>query len=286
MRTAISFNSPHYGTPLATYFTTAAGTRMLYALSLLTIISLALGESSLSIVSRLLASLGSIDQVFGGDMKVISRGTDVLLRFVDREGRMAIRTYLNQMRIDQGAIIQTTPEAMDLFNAMIVDASHVNYGCIVTGVAPPSALRLGRRVRSTYQAFSAALFSTIYRVTAGRHERYGYAQLTAEEQSRLSRELGFAVTEESSDGVVPTLSMVWDRPIWCAPGDHLDVLGHFFDDVQPPEHADWMNSGARFSRAQFADLIRAVVKFQLGEEASRAWWPIPKPPAESRFDDD
>jgi hypothetical protein len=260
---AISINAPHYGTPLATYFTSVAGARVLYALSLLTVVSLSLSEPSLAIFSRLLASLGSVDQVFGGDMRVVSRATDVLLRFVDKDGRSAIQTYLNKIRIDQGALIQTTPEAMDLFNAATEDRSAVRYGSIATGAPPPSTLHLTQRVRSPYGAFSAALFSTIHRFTAQQHKRYGYAPLLPATKDRLSRSLGATVNERTSDGVVPTLSMVWDQLLWCGAADHLDVLGHFHDEFRPSRHVDWITSGADFGRPQFWRMMDTLVRFQL-----------------------
>jgi hypothetical protein len=263
VRSAISVNAPHYGTPLATYFTSVAGARVLYALSLLTVVSLSLSEPSLAVFSRLLAGLGSVDQVFGGDMRLISRATDVLLRFVDRDGRNAIQAYLNQIRLDQGALIQTTPEAMDLFNAATADRSAVRYGSIATGAPPPSPLHLTQRVRSPYSAFSAALFSTIHRFTAQQHQRYGYAPLLPAARDRLSRGLGQPVNERTSDGVVPTLSMVWDQLVWCGGADHLDVLGHFHDDFRPSRHVDWLTSGAHFSRPQFWRMMDTIVRFQL-----------------------
>jgi hypothetical protein len=274
VRSAISINAPHYGTPLATYFTSVAGARVLYALSLLTVVSLSLGEPSLAIFSRVLAGLGRIDLVFGGDVRLISRATDVLLRFVDTDGRTAIQTYLNKIRLDQGALIQTTPEAMDLFNAATEDHGAVRYGSIATGAPTPGASELTKRVRTPYGAFSAALFSTIHRFTAQQHQRYGYAPLAAEVRDRLSRSLGWTVNERTSDGVVPTLSMVWDRLLWCGAADHLDVLGHFHDEFRPSRHVDWLTSGAHFGRPQFWRMMDTLVRFQLDTPA-----PPPAPPA-------
>lgn len=263
VRSATSINAPHYGTPLATYFTSVSGVRVLYVLSLLTVVSLSIGEPSLQVFSRLLSGLGSLDQIFGGDLKVISRATDVLLRFVDRDGRSAIQTYLNKIRLDQGALIQTTPEAMDLFNAVTPDKSAVRYGSIISGAPTAGALDLTRRVRSPYGAFSAAVFTMIHRVTAQQHARYGYAALGAAERERISRSLGMPINERTSDGVVPTLSMVWDRLLWCGPADHLDILGHFHDEFRPTQHVDWMTSGAQFGRAQFRRMMDTLVRFQL-----------------------
>jgi hypothetical protein len=263
VRSATSINAPHYGTPLATYFTSVSGVRVLYALSLLTVVSLSLSEPSLAVFSRLLSSLGSLDQIFGGDLKVISRATDVLLRFVDQDGRSAIQTYLNKIRIDQGALIQTTPEAMDLFNAVTTDKSAVRYGSIISGAPPASAAHFTRRVRSPYGVFSAAIFAMIHRFTAQQHPRYGYAALQADTRERISRSLGMPLNERTSDGVVPTLSMIWDRLLWCGPADHLDILGHFHDEFRPTRHVDWMTSGAQFGRPQFRRMVDTLVRFQL-----------------------
>ncbi len=276
VETAVSINTPHFGTPLATYFTSVAGARVLYALSLLTVISLSLSEPSLAVFARLLAGLGSIDQIFGGDLKLVSRATDVLLRFVDKEGRRAIQTYLNKIRVDQGALIQTTPEAMDLFNAATIDSPRVRYASIATGALPASALHLAQRVlRSPYAAFSGALFSTIYRFTAQQHQRYGYATLSPEAKAKLSRSIGTPVTERTSDGVVPTLSMIHDELIWSGPADHLDVLGHFYDSFRPSRHVDWLTSGADFGRPQFWRMMDALVGFQI-EPANGAPEPGPR----------
>lgn len=264
VRSAVSVNTPHYGTPLATYFTSVAGARVLYALSLLTVVSLSVSEPSLVVFSKLLGGLGSLDKVFGGDLKVVSRATDVLLRFVDQDGRTAIQDYLNMIRQDQGALIQTTPEAMDLFNAATGGIEAVAYASIATGAAPAGPLQITQRaIRSPYSAFSGTLFSTIHRFTAQIHQRYPYAAVTPEVQGRMSRAIGVPVTERTSDGVVPTRSMLWGQLLWCGPADHLDILGHFYDEFRPSQHVDWLTSSAGFGRPQFGRMVDALANFQL-----------------------
>jgi len=162
VRSAISISTPHYGTPLAGYFTTVAGTRLLYVLSLLTAVSLAVGEPSLAIFSRVVAGIGGIDSLFGGDLKLFGRITDSVLRFVDRDGRGEIADFLSKIRVDQGAIIQIMPEAMDLFNATTENDARVRYGCVASASPPPATMALARRIRSPYAAFTVALYSTMF----------------------------------------------------------------------------------------------------------------------------
>lgn len=262
---AVSLNTPHFGTPLASYFSTVSGTRALYLLSLFTIMSLSLGEPSLAIFSRVLAGIGGVDRIFGGDLKVISRVTDMILRFVDRQGRADIKEYLDKVRGDQGGIIQIMPEAMDLFNASTEANPKVRYGCIAAAAPTPRTLKLALRVRSPYSAMTAAMFSTLYRFTSQRHAMYPYARPDGQQAELLSLLLGSAATDSANDGVVPTLSMLYGRLLWCGQADHLDVLGHFADDARPRLHTDWVTSGASFGREAFGHAMDAIVRFQLGE---------------------
>jgi hypothetical protein len=73
------------------------------------------------------------------------------------------------------------------------------------------------------------------------------------------------VGDTDSDGIVPTLSMLWGKLLWAGEADHLDVLGHFHDETKPSKHTDWINSGARFSRRSFAEVLDRIVEFQLSE---------------------
>lgn len=263
VRTCVSMNAPHYGTPLAGYFATVSGTRVLYALSLLTFVSLSLGEPSLAVFSRILGGLGGIDQLFGGDLRLISRATDAILRFVNEDGRSEIGDFLGQIRIDQGGVIQIMPEAIDLFNAATENSPHVRYASTASAAPSPRALRFARRVRSPFAALTAAMFSTLYQFTSQCPKMYPYAQPSPQQAQTLAAGIERAVTERSNDGVVPTLSMLWGELLWSGEGDHLDVLGHFYDDQRPTDHVDWVTSGANFTRQRFAALMDAIARFQL-----------------------
>lgn len=261
--TAVSLNTPHYGTPVAGYFATVSGTRLLYALSLFTVLSLTLGEPSLAIFSRVLTGIGGIDAIFGGDLKLISRVTDNVLRFIDKDGREEISDFLGKVRVDQGAIVQIMPEAMDLFNAATENRPHVRYGCVASAAPPPRSLRFARRVRSPYTAFTAAIFSTLYQFAGQRPRVYPYAKPEPRELELLRAGIEHAIDDGISDGVVPTLSMLWGDLLWAGEADHLDVLGHFHDDRKDSDHTDWVTSGSRFSGQRFGALLDAIVEYQL-----------------------
>ncbi len=263
VRTAITVNAPHYGTPLAGFFATVSGTRVLYALSVLTVVSLSLGEPSLNIFSRLLSGVGSIDSLFGPDLKLISRITDTLLRYVDRGAREEIHEFLSKVRVDQGGVIQITPEAMDLFNAATENHDGVRYACVASAAPPPRSLRAARRIRSPYAALTAAFYTTMYQFTSQQPKVYPYARPTPRERELLRAGIDHDVTESSNDGIVPTLSMLWGELIWAGEGDHLDVLGHFHDEIQPSNHTDWVTSGSRFTRQRFGALLDAIARVQL-----------------------
>jgi triacylglycerol lipase len=263
VETLVTLNTPHFGTPLATYFTTVSGARMLYAISLLTAVSLQIGEPSLAIFSRVLGGISSIDTLFGGDMKLFSGATQSILRFVDKEGRGEITDYLSKVQTDQGAVIQITPEAMDLFNAAVENAEHIRYGCVVAAAPRPSSLKAALRVRSAYMAFTAALYTTLYQFTGQKHERYDYATPLPGQLARLTEALGHPPADVDSDGIVPTLSMLWGQLVWADEADHLDTLGHFHDDQKPSIHTDWLTSGTHLTRERFSRMMAAISRFML-----------------------
>src|SRR5687768_6045404 len=264
VQSAVSINTPHFGTPVAGFFATVSGTRLLYAFSLITVLSLAVGEPSLHIFSRVLAGVGGIDAIFGGDLRVFSRITDNVLRFVDKDARNEIGDFLSKVKINQGGIIQLMPEAVDLFNASTEGDPKVRFGCIASAAPAPRSMRLARRIRSPYAALTAAIYSTLYQFAGKVPDVYPYARPNERELALLRAGIDHEIVDSTNDGIVPTLSMLHGELLWAGEADHLDVLGHFHDEEPGSSpHRDWITSGARFSRKRFNAMMDALAAFQL-----------------------
>jgi triacylglycerol esterase/lipase EstA (alpha/beta hydrolase family) len=268
LQTVVSISCPHYGTPLAHSFTTLAGTRLLHALSLLTYVTLKFGGPPLTILAPVIASLAKVDESVGLDIHALDRVTGLLLGFLGEEGRTDVRVWLDGIRRDQGAIIQLTPESMDIFNAAVEDNPSLQYGCIVTRTPPPRPWRVAKNLRSPIGALSAAFFSTLY-VGAGRASRVYPPPPPGPEvreyvENRLQRELDNSL----NDGLVPTTSMIWGDVLWAGTADHLDILGHFHGD-RDLSHTDWLVSGSGFREDDFDEVMDAIADFQLARRGSR-----------------
>jgi triacylglycerol lipase len=263
VRTVTSIATPHYGTPLAYFFTTLAGTRLLEALSLLTYMTLRAGGPPLTVLTPIIASLGRVDQAFGFDSSLLAKTTELLLSFLGEEGLTEVQEWFDGIRSDQGAIIQLTPESMDIFNAGVEDNPNLRYGSVVTRMPPPGPVRLLKNLRSPVNALSAAIFSTLY-VGAGRTSKvYPPPGPAPEVRQYLEQKLEREIDNTLNDGMVPTTSMIWGEVLWAGTADHLDVLGHFHGD-RDSSHTDWMVSGAGFDESDFDEVMDAIAEFQLG----------------------
>lgn len=264
VESVVSINTPHYGTPLAGYFTTVAGTRMLYLLSLLTVASLSLGKLPLTALSALISAIGGLDERLGVQIRLLDDVTSQILRFVGKEGRQQIEDYLGHVKHDQGGIIQLMPEVMELFNATVVDHASIRYGCIATAAPAPGKRRMLDAVTSPLSAIHLAVYTTVYGFAARAAARYPYATPDVHQAAQLAAAFPAGVRTQSVDGIVPTLSMLWGELLWCGFADHLDVVGHFGDlDKKPRTHVDWLRSGASFRNPDFATMADALAGFLL-----------------------
>jgi triacylglycerol lipase len=272
-----TINAPHFGTPLASFFTTASGERALRALSALTVIALSFGSPPLAIARAFVAAFSGVDRSLGLKVKVFDRATESLLRLLDDVRSGEVRKYVDEIGQDQGAMVQLMPEAMDLYVAGVEDRPGVLYQSTASMAPPPAARMFLPVLGHPWSIPSGTVFSALYAISSRFDRRYPCAAPTAgtENEAVLARTFGRAPGARANDGVVPIRSQVWGRLVWAGYGDHLDVIGHFRDTVphvaraerevkDDPPHLDWLYSGSAFGRPQFASLMDAIAEGLVG----------------------
>jgi triacylglycerol lipase len=263
-----TINTPHYGTPLASFFATVSGQRLLYAISALTVTALKLGAPPLAATSALVAALGRVQ--FGGfELELVDRTVESVIRVLDEASSRELRAWLKLLRDDQGGIVQLMPEAMDLFLAGVEDRPFVRYQCVATYAPQTAVLDWIGSIASPWRAMSATIFSGLYNNTARHDERYPCCAPDHSGERQVRAMLGEAPPRTASDGIVPLYSQIWGDLVWVGKADHLDVVGHF--PGARDGHTDWLSSGARFNRVRFDLMIDRVVEGMLvGEELARS----------------
>jgi triacylglycerol lipase len=261
LRSMTTINTPHFGTPLASFFATVNGQHVLYSLSALTVIALTLGSPPLAAASALAVAIGRLDRALGA--RLLHRTTDSILGALDDARSGEVRAFLEAIEHDQGAVLQLTPEAMDLFQAGVQDRDGVRYQCVATMAPPPTPLRWIRSLRRPWTAISSSVFSTLYELTAHGSETYPCAGAGADARTEeaLLRAFGRSPGVHANDGVVTLRSQLWGELVWAGQGDHLDVLGHF--DAPRSGHVDWLTSGSNFDQRRFDAMVDAVANGML-----------------------
>ena len=239
VRTVVTVSTPHHGTPIASFFTTLQGQQLMQLLSLSTIYVLNFGHLPLAA----LLWMGSFFVRFGGlvaGSELLDELFGKLLEDFTPARRRAVRKLLRDVVRDQALMLQLTPEAMEVFNASVLQRPGIRYGAVVGQAAPPS-------LRATLHAgidpaaqVTHALYSALYRLIAAAPVRVS-PQLAPAQARALRRAYRAMPSPAANDGIVPTLSQAWGQVIHAAVADHLDVLGHFRD-------ADARSSPRRLAR--------------------------------------
>jgi len=275
LRSVTAVNTPHYGTPLASFFATVSGQRLLYAVSALTVAALKLGAPPLAATSALVAAFGRVQlDVF--ELELVDRAVEATIRVLDDASSRELRAWLKLLRDDQGGIVQLMPEAMDLFHAGIEDHPGVRYQSVATFAPGRNAHDWIGALRSPWGALSATIFALLYNITARHDARYPCAAPDGSGERRVRALLGDAPPAEASDGIVPLYSQVYGDLVWVGSADHLDIVGHF---PGPGGHTDWMSSGARFTRVRFDVVMDRIVDGMLLAEEQHAGPPSQRAPS-------
>jgi len=246
-RTAISVSTPHHGTPLANHFISIQGQTLLLVLSALA--TSGQGRRAVLAAAKAIAMIARLDDCVGRNEGVLDRVSAGALRKIRFDRRDPVWKYLGEIEQDQGAVLQLTPEGIELFDAAVADRAGIDYGCVVSGVPRPRERFQIREFMDPEYLALRALFRLLHALTAQPHPRYPYPRPAKATQRLLDRKLGFKVTPGISDGVVPTLSQVHGRLLYAVRADHLDVVGHYT--LAGGSSGNWLPSGAGFTREAF-----------------------------------
>ncbi len=269
LRSVTTMNTPHYGTPLASFFTTSNGQRLLAALSMLTVAGLSLGKQPLRATSVILGFLPQGRLAIPFKLLMLDRAVESLTGMIDDAGGPEVRTFLAAIQDDQGSMLQLSPESMDLLVEGIDDRPGVRYQTTASMAPSPGPRRWLDTLGHPLRTLSMSLFFGLHHLTAAAAERYPCAAMEgptpstgATCEAQLVRAFGRCPTLEDNDGVVPLRSQLRGNLIWAGLGDHLDVLGHFREDrLDVPDelrHRDWLTSGSHFTHATFESLMDAI----------------------------
>ena len=255
-RTATSICTPHHGTPLANHFVSVQGQTLLLVLSELA--TSGQGRRAILAAAKAVALVARLDEGLGRKEGSLDRIAEGVLRKIRYDRRDPAWKYLRAIRQDQGAVLQLTPEGIEMFDAAVADRAGIDYGCVVAGVPEPHEACDMKELRDPEYMVLRALFRLLYALTSRQHPRYPYPKPTRLIQRRLNRGLGFKATSATSDGFVPTLSQLHGRVLHVARADHLDVVGHY--SLAGESTGNWLPSGAGFTRAEFDAVWEAVAR--------------------------
>ncbi len=257
IRSIVSVSAPHYGTPLSNFFTTFYGKNLLYLVSLLVIVGL--WRKPISLIGGMVGVLGKLNNLLGLDETVLHQITNNLLKEFGPQEEVEVRNFLHSILDDQGAMIQITPEGMELFNATTLDNPSIRYVSYATSAPPPIEAIKRISLKHILTPMNKILYGLLWTLTSRAHPGYPYHPPLELRDLVSDKPLPFTVTESMSDGVVPTLSQVWGEFRGVVRADHLDVIGHYLrGPFDKRDGADWFGSGAKFGRSDFQFLWNDV----------------------------
>jgi triacylglycerol lipase len=268
LRTVVCVAAPHYGTPIANFFTTIYGKQLLYFVTLLVFVGL--WRRPISAAAGLLGLGYRLADFVGLNETMMKQLTNQLLRDFTPEREAEVRVFLNSILGDVSLMIQLTPESMDVLHGALQPLPGVRLVSYGT-VAPKPLTTLLRRtkLRELLTPLGTVLYTTLWTLASQVSEGYAYHPQPAGGAKDLftGKPLTFALDPTDNDGVVPSLSQIFGEFRGFVKADHLDVIGHYFrGPLEKKDGADWLVSGAHFSAEQFQALWSDVTSVLLGGE--------------------
>ncbi len=276
IKTLVTVCTPHYGTPVATYFTRPVGRLLIRTVGRYLIFMLERGRVPLKLLLRLGYLVVRARDPFRKRRGAFDELYDKLLSDLTEPRILELATFLKAVVKDQSLLFQLTPAGCDLLNACTADPK-LAYASVVARSTPPSFRNAWRSLRDLYAQLMFPVYAFLYRVA--RRDELGAPPLSASQLAQLEAAHSPLPVRADSDGLVPTLSQVWGSVLYFAQGDHLDVVGQYGLSSQAAATGDWIPSYSPFGHEQFLELWSRVAHFIAGVDAGES----PSGPTSTKF---
>jgi triacylglycerol lipase len=265
LRTLVTISTPHFGTPLASFFGSAAGYPLLRLCSRLITSVLEHGHLPVGFGLRLGGWIVRHDDRIGFKRTLADDFFGRVIADFSPERRAELIAFIEGVSNDQSLIFQLTPAGCDLLNASTADPSTLRYGSVVCSARPPTIGNVLAFKHDPYTQGMHALYAALHRI-AGFARSAQLPDPVPEQRVVLERAFGSFPDRSWSDGIVPTLSQIWGEVIHATRADHLDVVGHYGSLRPDNPTTDWLPTRSGFDDAAFDALWSAVAAF-ITEEA-------------------
>jgi len=265
VQTLVTVCAPHYGTPVATYFTRPLGRFLIRTVGRYAIFMLEHGQLPLKLMLRLGYVAVRLRDPLRKRRNAFDELYEKLLSDLSEARGLELATFLRAMVDDQSLLFQLTPAGCDLLNACTAEPK-VAYASVVARATPPSFRNAWRSLRDLYAQLMFPIYAFLHRVA--RRGALGNPALTPLQRLQLGANSAALPARSDSDGVVPTLSQVWGPVLYFAQADHLDVVGQYGLSSDAAATGDWIPSYSPFGREQFLELWSTVARFIAGVAAA------------------
>jgi pimeloyl-ACP methyl ester carboxylesterase len=265
IRTLVTVCCPHFGTPVATFFTSAMG-KPLLQIAARYFMWLLRRRLALAIVLRLGYLVVRIRDPFRRHRSAFDELYEKLLFDFSEPRRLELIEFLSAVSSDQSLLFQLTPAGCDLLNACTADPN-LRYGSVVARARPATWKLFFKSMFHLYSQIVYPIY-TFLRFVASRGESKLVPPPADSQREALERVYGQVPDATDSDGVVPTRSQLWGELVHATSADHLDVVGLYGPSEPEVGAADFIPSYSGFGRANFEALWEDVGRFLAFDEAA------------------
>jgi hypothetical protein len=258
IRSLVTVCCPHFGTPVATFFTSAMG-KPLLQIGARYFMWLLKRRLALAVVLRIGYVIVRIRDPFRRYPSAFDELYEKLLLDLSEARRIELIEFLRAVSSDQSLLFQLTPAGCDLLNACTAEPN-VRYGSVVARARPATWKLYFKSILNLYAQIVYPIYA-ILRFIAARAESKLVPAPADSQRDALVGVFGEVPGASDSDGIVPTRSQLWGELVHATSADHLDVVGLYGPSDPAGGAADWIPSYSGFERTNFDALWEDVGRF-------------------------